>query len=102
MSSKKSEIYQYFYGVRPGNLIFSGGSYGTEWCNGLMLKGFYGREEFISETPVYPLEVSKILVEWDEMDKRDRRILEVGAAIQLIKKEQKGILRKFQKIINLS
>ncbi len=51
---------------------------------------------------VYPLEVSKILVEWDEMDKRDRRILEVGAAIQLIKKEQKGILRKFQKIINLS
>jgi 8-oxo-dGTP pyrophosphatase MutT (NUDIX family) len=51
---------------------------------------------------VYPLEVSKILAEWDEMDKRDRRILEVGAAIQLIKKEQKGILRKFQKMINLS
>ncbi len=51
---------------------------------------------------VYPLEVSKILVEWDEMDKRDRRIVEVGAAIQLIKKEQKGILRKFQKMINLS
>jgi len=47
-------------------------------------------------------DVSKILVEWDEMDKRDRRILEVGAAIQLIKKEQKGILRKFQKMINLS
>ena len=51
---------------------------------------------------VYPLEVSKILVEWDEMDKRDRRILEVGAAIQLIKKEQKGILMKFQKIIDIS
>jgi 8-oxo-dGTP pyrophosphatase MutT (NUDIX family) len=51
---------------------------------------------------VYPLEVSKILVEWDEMDKRDRRILEVRAAIQLVKKEQKGILRKFQKMINLS
>ncbi len=51
---------------------------------------------------VYPLEVSKILVQWDEMDKRDRRVLEVGAAIQLIKKEQKGILRKFQKMIDLS
>ncbi len=51
---------------------------------------------------VYPLEVSKILVQWDEMDKRERRVLEVGAAIQLIKKEQKEILRKFQKMINLS
>ena len=50
---------------------------------------------------VYPLEVSQILFEWDEMDKRDRCIVEVGAAIQLIKKEQKGILRKFQKMLNL-
>ncbi len=49
---------------------------------------------------VYPLEVAIILVQWDEMDKRDRRVLEVGAAIQLIKKEQRGILRKFQKMID--
>jgi len=51
---------------------------------------------------VYPLEVSEILDQWDEMDKRDRRILQVEAAIQLIKKEQRGILRKFQKMINIS
>ena len=62
----------------------------------------YRKRGNICRVSVYPLEVSKILVEWDEMDKRDRRIVEVGAAIQLIKKEQKGILRKFQKIINLS
>ncbi len=49
---------------------------------------------------VYPLEVSKVLGEWDEMNKRKRRILEVGAAIELIKNEQKGILRKFQKMLS--
>lgn len=51
---------------------------------------------------VYPLEVSKVLGEWDEMNKRKRRILELGAAIELIKKEQKGVLRKFQKMLDRS
>jgi hypothetical protein len=53
MSSKKYQKYQYFYGVRQEILVFFGGSYRIELCNVPMLKGIYGREEFISETPVY-------------------------------------------------
>lgn len=60
----------------------------------------YNKKGNTCRVSVYPLEVAIILVQWDEMDKRDRRVLEVGAAIQLIKKEQKGILRKFQKMID--
>ena len=48
---------------------------------------------------VYPLAVSKVLAEWDEMNKRDRRIVEVDKAIGLIKKEQQGVLKTFQEML---
>jgi 8-oxo-dGTP pyrophosphatase MutT (NUDIX family) len=48
---------------------------------------------------VYSLEVSSILVQWDEMKKRKRCCVEVGEAIGLIKKKQKKVLRKFQEML---
>ncbi len=51
---------------------------------------------------VYSLAVSKVLANWAEMNKRDRRIVEVDKAIRLIKKEQKAVLEAFQKNIQSS
>jgi 8-oxo-dGTP pyrophosphatase MutT (NUDIX family) len=56
----------------------------------------YTKRGDVCHVKVYPLEVSKILVIWDEMNKRKRRVVKVGKAIELVKKEQKGILRKFK------
>ena len=59
----------------------------------------YTKRGNICHVKVYPLEVSKILAAWDEMDKRKRRVVKVGKAIGLIKKDQKGILRKFREML---
>ena len=48
---------------------------------------------------VYPLAVSRVLASWEEMKKRDRRIVEVSKAIRLIKNEQKAVLETFQEMI---
>ena len=59
----------------------------------------YTKRGGVCHVKVYPLEVSKILAEWDEMNKRKRRVVKVGKAIGLVKKEQKGILRKFKEML---
>lgn len=59
----------------------------------------YNKRGSVCHVKVYPLEVSKILVAWDEMDKRKRRVVKVSKAIGLIKKEQKGVLRKFKEML---
>ena len=59
----------------------------------------YTKRGGVCHVKVYPLAVSKILVEWDEMNKRKRCVVKVGKAIGLIKKEQKGILRKFKEML---
>ena len=59
----------------------------------------YTKRGDVCHVKVYPLEVSKILVVWDEMNKRKRRVVKVGKAIGLIKKDQKGILRKFREML---
>lgn len=62
----------------------------------------YNKKGGMCHVKVYPLEVSKLLGKWAEMKKRKRRIVEVGRAIELIKKEQKWILRKFQEMFDNS
>ena len=59
----------------------------------------YNKRGSVCHVKVYPLEVSKILVSWDEMDKRKRRVVKVSKAIGLIKKEQRGVLRKFKEML---
>jgi 8-oxo-dGTP pyrophosphatase MutT (NUDIX family) len=59
----------------------------------------YNKRGSVCHVQVYPLEVSKVLVAWDEMNKRKRCIVEIGEAIGLIKKEQKGILEKFKELL---
>ena len=49
---------------------------------------------------VYPLAVSKVLARWEEMNKRNRRIVAVDKAIKIIKKEQKAVLKTFQDMIH--
>ncbi len=60
----------------------------------------YNKGGSVCLVKVYPLAVSKILIKWAEMKKRQRRIVNVEKAIQLIKIEQKEILKKFQAMLH--
>ena len=44
---------------------------------------------------VYPLEVTEVLEEWDEMNKRSRFIVEASKAAEIIKSEQRPAINKF-------
>ena len=54
----------------------------------------------ICRVEVYPLEISEILDEWEEMDFRQRQTVDVEAAIHMIKANQKPALLQLRSYLD--
>lgn len=52
----------------------------------------------ICHVKVFPLEVTKVLVSWEEMDRRSRVFVDIPSAIKLAKSELKAVLENFQNL----
>lgn len=59
----------------------------------------YEKWKGICKVKVYPLEVTKVLSRWDEMEKRDRKIVGFDEAVGMVKAEQKAPLEKFKEYL---
>lgn len=55
----------------------------------------YSKWDGICHVKVYPLEVSEILDTWDEMEKRERRLVEASKAIVIVKPELQKVMQIF-------
>ena len=55
----------------------------------------------LCQVQVYPLEVTQLLSNWEEMDFRKRTIVEISEAIQMIKADQKPSLERLKELLSV-
>ncbi len=52
----------------------------------------------VCKVQVFALEVTEVLAEWDEMNDRNRTIVPLAEAIELVKPELTEVLKQFQRL----